>query len=137
MLIRHEGFRQFPYKCSEGYLTIGVGRCIEINGITEHEAMYLLSNDIDNAIKDCEESFSWFKQLDEVRKDVIINMVFNLGLVNFSKFKKTIAYISRKEYDFAATEMLESEWSKQVGQRAVELSEMMRSGKYSSANTRH
>lgn len=50
-LIRDEGFRSKPYKCTAGKLTIGVGRNIEDNGITEDEAMYLLENDIASCIK--------------------------------------------------------------------------------------
>ena len=40
MLLRHEGLRTYPYKCSEDKLTIGIGRNLEANGISEEEAMY-------------------------------------------------------------------------------------------------
>ena len=39
MLLKHEGMRTFPYKCSEDKLTIGIGRNLEANGITEDEAL--------------------------------------------------------------------------------------------------
>ena len=35
MLVRHEGIRIFPYKCSENYLTISCGRNLETNGISD------------------------------------------------------------------------------------------------------
>ena len=45
-IIRHEGFRNKPYKCTANKLTIGYGRNIEDNGITKTEASVLLKNDI-------------------------------------------------------------------------------------------
>jgi lysozyme len=46
MLIRQEGNRKFPYECTAGKLTIGVGRNLDDMGLTEDEVLYLLDNDI-------------------------------------------------------------------------------------------
>ena len=45
-LIRHEGYRQFPYLCSAGKSTVAIGRNLDDRGISEEEAKYLLHNDI-------------------------------------------------------------------------------------------
>ena len=45
-LIRHEGYRQFPYNCSAGKRTIAIGRNLDDRGISEDEAKYMLRNDI-------------------------------------------------------------------------------------------
>uniref|UniRef100_UPI00398051FD glycoside hydrolase family protein n=1 Tax=Salmonella sp. s60093 TaxID=3159721 RepID=UPI00398051FD len=45
-LRRDEGLRLKPYRESVGVLTIGYGRNLEANGITEREAGFLLRNDI-------------------------------------------------------------------------------------------
>ena len=129
MLIRHEALRLKPYKDSVGKLTIGVGRNLDDRGITEAEAMLLLSNDIGDALADAKK-FSWFGQLDSARQDVIVNMVFNLGLTRFSGFKKMIAALEHGNYPEAADQMLDSKWARQVGLRASELSQMMREGRY-------
>jgi lysozyme len=55
-------------------------------------------------------------------------MIFNLGIARFSAFKKTISLIEEGSYSEAAQEMLDSRWANQVGSRANELSEMMRTG---------
>ena len=128
MLMRHEGLRLKPYKCSAGKLTIGYGRNLEDKGITNAEAEYLLTNDINDAIAECRDSFPWWKGLTNNRKMVIVNMVFNLGLSNFKKFKKTIQYIENEAYTTAAVEMLDSRWAIQVGARADELAHMMKEG---------
>jgi lysozyme len=65
-----------------------------------------------------------------VRKDVVLDMVFNLGLTRFHRFKKTIAAIKTKDWGKAAREMLTSQWANQVGRRARELAAMMNRGKY-------
>ena len=112
-------------------MTIGVGRLIDKRKggkISHDEAMYLLDNDIKAVIGQCDRAFDWFDELDETRKIVILNMVFNLGIDGFKKFKKTIQHIENKNYEEAAIEMLDSAWSIQVGRRAIELSQMMKDG---------
>ena len=127
LLIKHEGLRLKPYKDSVGKLTIGVGRNLDDVGLTEQEALYLLHNDINKAIKDAK-VYAWFDPLDDVRKMVVVDMIFNLGLTRFSGFKRTIKHIASRRYKEAAIEMMDSKWARQVGPRAIELSKMMSSG---------
>lgn len=128
LLIRHEGLRLKPYRCTAGKLTIGVGRNLDDRGISNDEAMLMLDNDIAQTIRECR-TFPWFENLDNVRQAVIASMVFNLGLTRFQKFRKTIAAIEAGDYDTAADEMMLSNWFNQVGRRGSELAEMMRTGR--------
>lgn len=131
-LRRHEGVASFAYEDTEGFITVGVGRCLDPErglGLSEDEIDYLLMNDI----KRCYDElgvFSWFHDLSQVRQEVLINMVFNLGLPAFLKFKKTMALVAEGRYEEASQEMLDSKWARQVKGRAIELSEMMRTGQY-------
>lgn len=129
MLTRHEGCSLKPYVDSVGKETIGIGRCLEDVGISKDEALYLLKNDITRCQLEAN-SFPWFKTIDDTRQDVVVSMIFNLGLGGFSKFKKMIDAIAANDFKTAAKEMLQSAWAKQVGKRAYELSEMMRTGSY-------
>jgi len=129
-LIRQEGLMLKPYKCIAEKLTIGVGRNLDDVGISKDEALYLLSQDIITARNELVRVFPWTLELDEVRFQTLVNMVFNLGISRLSKFTKTMSLIHDGEYDVAATEMLDSRWAKQVGNRAIELSEQMRTGSY-------
>ena len=128
MLIRHEGVRLKPYKDSVGKLTIGIGRNLDDKGITQSEAELMLTHDIQEVE---EEAFrlKWFLKLNEVRQDVILNMLFNLGTTRLLGFKKMIAAIERGDYERAADEMMDSKWASQVGSRATELAHMMKVGK--------
>ena len=90
MLKRHEGVRSTVYLCSAGYETIGVGRNISESGIglSEDEVDYLLENDIARVIKELSSEYAWFNDLDDVRKDAMIDISFNLGATRLRGFKK-------------------------------------------------
>jgi lysozyme len=132
MLIRHEGLRLKPYLDTKKKLTIGVGRNLDDVGITRDEAWALLNNDIARVRREVKRAFPWFSKVNPVRKDVVLNMVFNLGLQRFRGFRKAIAAIKAQDWDEAARQMLDSRWASQVGRRARELAAMMRRGKYES-----
>lgn len=129
-LLRHEGLRLTPYRCTAGKLTIGIGRNLDDCGISQKEAYVLLENDILNCEKQLlDEIPDIYNGLDEVRKSVLLNMCFNLGISALQGFKTTLSYIRSGDYERAANGMLASKWAKQVGRRAIELSELMRKGK--------
>lgn len=94
-LIRHEALRLFPYRDSEGLLTIGVGRNIEERGISREEALYLLDNDIRDHTAELIARFPVVDTLDPPRRDVLINMAFNLGIPRLAGFKRMWAAIER------------------------------------------
>ena len=131
MLMLHEGLELKPYQCTADKTTIGVGRNLQDVGITEDEAKYLLQNDIDRILKEVEH-WSFLEKLNEPRQAVILDMVFNMGITRFNAntWVKTFAAIQDNDWEKAANEMLESKWAKQVGQRAIRLSQMMRKGEW-------
>ena len=128
-LVRHEGLRLKPYRCPAGKLTIGYGRNLDDNGISKAEAYVLLENDIQNCERQLlDEIPEIYNGLDEVRKSVLLNMCFNLGIGGLLSFNNTLAFVKAGDWERAANNMLVSKWAKQVGRRAIELSEMMRKG---------
>ena len=134
-LIHHEGMptkngRCYLYDCPAGKKTIGVGRNVEDRGISTDEAFVLLDNDIADCITDLQCNMSFFAGLDDVRKAVLINMCYNLGISRLMKFKNTIAAIKDRNWNEAAIEMVNSNWADQVGVRAKELSRMMATGEW-------
>jgi len=129
-LVRHEGLRLKPYRCTAGRLTIGIGRNLDDCGVSQTEAYVLLENDIQNFEKQLlDEIPEIYNGLDEVRKSVLLNMCFNLGMGGLLEFNHTLAYVAAGDWERAANGMLASKWAKQVGRRAIELSELMRKGK--------
>ena len=129
-LRRHEGVKNTLYKCTSNKWTIGVGRNLEDVGLSEEEIDILLQNDITRTEELLDEYMSWWSDLDYIRQDAMINFVFNVGIGTAMKFKKAMTALEEGDYDVAADEMMDSNWSKQVGHRAIEVTEMIRTGEY-------
>jgi len=130
-----EGFSATAYRCPTGRLTIGYGRCVDPDepgtGITEEEAEMLLENDLvrfeamtRDVLRD-----TWHV-LDQVRREALIEMCFNMGPANLAKFKMMIASLAEEDFEGAAQEALSSRWAAQVGKRADRIAERIRSGVY-------
>ena len=132
MLKRHEGVRSHVYLCSAGYETIGVGRNISQSGmgLSDDEVDYLLENDIIRVVKELSSEYPWFKDLDDVRKDAMIDISFNLGATRLRGFKRALAAMEVADYTTAAKEFLDSKWSRDVKGRATELCYMVETGNY-------
>jgi len=128
MLKKHEGLSLKPYRCTAGKLTIGYGRNLDNNGITEEEAELLLIADILIAEREFHEIFKDFATYSDNRRAALVDMIFNLGKSRFLKFRKTIGLIRAGDWESAAGEALESRWADQVGDRAVEIANILRKG---------
>lgn len=128
LIIKHENIRLKPYVDTTGNTTVGIGRNLSAKGISYQEAIYLLSNDIDECINDLLKIFPNFVQIGEVRQVALVDMRLNLGPAGFRGFVKMIGAISAYKWDIAVKEMRDSLWAKQVGYRAEELVEMMEIG---------
>ena len=129
MLLRHEDLRLKPYRDSVGKLTIGIGHNLDDNGISKAAAYFIFREDISAAINGVLRALPWISLLDEIRRAVLYNMAFNLGVSGLLGFKRMLAALDRKDYEEAAREMLDSKWAVQVGSRADELANMLRTGK--------
>ena len=122
----HEGFKPSVYQCSQGFDTIGYGFAVKDLEIDEDIAELILMRKIDKLQKRISSTFSWWIDSDQAIKDVVTNMCYQLGVLGFSKFKKTIYYLETEQYEEASFEMLDSLWAKQTPNRAKELSEEVR-----------
>lgn len=127
-ILKHEGLRLKPYKDTQGLLHIGIGRCIELNGISKDEAIFLATNDINGATKDLSDCFPWFKDLSDNRQMALIDMCFQLGILKLLEFKEFITSMSIGNFEQAATDAMDSLWAKQAPYRAKEVTEMIRNG---------
>jgi len=104
------------------------GRNLDDVGISQDEADLMLANDIKVATIRLESTFPWTVGLDDVRKAVLVNMTFNMGIHGLAQFKDTLAKVQAGDYAGASQAMLQSGWATQVGPRAQRLSIQMESG---------
>lgn len=144
-LIRDEGFRAMPFLNESGKLITGIRRNLDDCPLTPDEiavvghdgrsekitleaASYLLGNDIRRTCEALNHSFPWWRELDEVRRRVLVNMAFYHGVSGLLGLHTTLGWIKQGHYASAAGEMLLSVWAEQVGDRASRLARMMRTG---------
>ena len=131
----HEGYRNKVYLDSLGKRTVGVGHlCVEDHWedhkeYSEKYLMKVLKDDLKNAIEGAERLCSDCPVLDDLAKETIIEMIFQLGETGVSKFRNMWKALKQTppQYGVAATEMLDSRWAKQTPNRAKEMSDHMRS----------
>ena len=126
LIKKHEGFRTYPYRDSVGKLTIGYGRNLEDRGINKDEATYLLESDVSDFTQQLKDRLYWFDSIHENAQLVLIDMAFNMGLNGLLSFHQTLEHIKNENYKAASITMLQSKWEKQVGNRAIELSEILK-----------
>ena len=129
-LRRDESSRNFPYVDTTGNTTIGVGRNLSTVGLFDNEIEALLTNDVARAIQVLTTRLPYFTELDPVRQGVLINMCFNLGFAGLEGFPKMLAAVAHGDWATASSEMLNSTWAKQVGDRANRLAQQIVSGQW-------
>lgn len=139
-LAKHEGNRPFVYddltgkpiaeaSFVRGLPTIGVGRNLAGKGLSEDEIRYLLDNDI-NDCATLAHGYAWFAQLDAVRQNAVVELLFNLGPKRFAGFKKFINFMNEGRFAQAAEELKDSAWWSQVKGRAQTIYDMIMKGEW-------
>ena len=111
-----------PFTVGFGF-THGVTPDSRMNRITAERRLEQEILDVDRALSNV---LSWYKDASFVTKTVLLNMAFNMGVKGLLGFRNTLTFISQKNYEQAARNMAQSLWAKQVGKRATELMERMR-----------
>ena len=127
-IMRCEGYKQFPYADTTGHITIGYGRNLYKEGVSQLEATVMMQFDIHTVIKSLQE-YSWFNDNPFDVQMALANMGYNLGIEGLLEFKEMIAALEAKDYAKAASEALNSKWAEQVGQRAKDVAVMIREAK--------
>ena len=131
----HEGFVPRTYADSLGKRTIGYGHlCVEPEQwdddkeYTKEELNVVFEKDFNEALKNAEHLIS-DRSINDTSKEVIIEMVFQLGIGGVGKFKNMWSALDREDYGEASFQMLDSLWAKQTPARAGKLAGKMRAAK--------
>lgn len=149
-LTRHEGKRSGVYKDIKGIPTIGIGLNLrrpdaraKVEGVgadfdsilagtselTNAQISRLFKEDVATSILAGRSIVKNFDELGDVRKRVIVDMAFNLGVTGLLKFKKMRAAVEAKDFTKAGAEMVDSAWYRQVRSRGKTLVDMMTGGR--------
>lgn len=122
-----EGWRATLYPDSLGIPTIGYGRNMT-KPISKAVGELMLEEDLREAENAVATMIPVSAKLDLVRRSVLVEMAFNMGITRLLEFKKMLFAVISEQWEVAAKEMLDSKWARQVGGRAKRLAEWMRSG---------
>ncbi len=128
LIVKHEGYRNFPYLDTLGHVTIGVGYNLSDRGLPDSWINEQLQDDMDYFYKELNTNFPWFERLNDARQMALVNMCF-MGFKKFLSFKKMLAALGKQDYHRAAQELLDSRYAEQVGTRAKELAFILQYGK--------
>ena len=134
-LIIDEGQVNEIYNDHLGYPTFGIGHLV-LEGDAEHGASVgtpvteervkaCFEKDVETVIGDCIILHDAWDGYPEEAKQVIANMMFNMGLTRLSKFKNHNAALQSGDWKGAAVEGRDSRWYKQVTNRAERLMERL------------
>lgn len=146
MIEKHEGKRDKVYSDTLNNPTIGIGfnlnrydarEKIEALGLsydeikkgnqslTDKQIYSLFKDNLNEAINISQSFLPNFNEHPAKIQEVIIDMAFNLGSNKLAGFKKFREALLNKDYKVAADEMINSEWYGQVGNRSIELENIM------------
>ena len=113
----YEGYKDSLYKCAQGFNTIGYGTNLDA-GIDKVEAEFLLIHRIKKAQNDIERMRPEVQQLNNNRKNAIIDMTYNMGAASFTRWETFFLAIKESRFQDASKIIRESKYAKQVGKRA-------------------
>ena len=123
----NEGFSSKPYKDQLGYLTIGYGHLILPNEnillkkqIHKKELEEIFEKDFNKALSKFNNTFKSFT-LNEKESDLLIEMIFQLGIKGCLKFKNLIKNIKKGNKHLVCFDMMDSLWYKQTPNRVKNL----------------
>jgi len=119
-----------------GYPTFGIGHLVKESdpeqgqslgtAVSSERVAEAFESDIQSVLRDCNILYSDFHNLPEEAQQVIANMMFNLGRPRLSKFAGMKRGVDARDWNQAADEMVDSNWYRQVTNRADRLVERIR-----------
>jgi lysozyme len=129
-LERDEGRKAKGYKDSKGIWTLGVGHNVEHGPpIPETAIDIILENDVAMVEAELYRRIPWAKSLDPVRRGVLLNLGFNIGIPGMIRANpKMLAAVKRNDWNNAALELLDGPYKDQVGDRAIRLAVQLETG---------
>ena len=127
ILRRDEGWALRPYTDTRGHLTIGCGHNLDVP-ITNAAVLQILRDDV-AAVREQLERYRWFLNLDTVRQGALINAGF-MGVAKLLGFRRMIDALDRGDWQAASVELLDSDYARQVGQRAHRLAAQLATGEW-------
>ena len=123
-----EGVRLKPYTDTRGKLTIGCGRNLTDDGISEDELELLLRNDVNHAAVIAASQFNFDATISDARKAALVNLAFNLGEGTLAKFDTFTMYVTQRQWELAADDLAKTAYAQEVPARSERICNALRNG---------
>lgn len=131
-LIDEEGVCLFAYPDAQGFTTIGIGHLIDHRkggSIDIDTAYYILNKDIDEKCRQLDVYIHWWRDHNEVRQRLMVDLAFNLGIEGLLRFHNTLQCWQSGDYDGAANHLLDSKVAREQNiDRYQKLAQMLKTG---------
>ena len=124
---KNEGYSNKPYKDQLGFYTIGYGHLIRKNENRYFYKIYskkhfenIFELDFKRSVDDYYKKF-YNKKHKQHEKELLVEMIYQLGIKNVTKFKRFHLNLEKKQKYMACLEMMDSLWYKQTPMRVENL----------------
>ena len=131
-----EGVKYEIYLDHLGLPTFGIGHLVLDSDaesgqgvgtpVSESRVNECFDKDVEVVLSECRILYPYFDDLPDEVQQIIANMMFNMGRPRLSKFKGMKRNVDARDWMGAATEMVDSQWYRQVTNRADRLVTRMR-----------
>jgi lysozyme len=132
-LIKDEGWKNKVYRDGIGIATWGVGFNLN-EGFYDEEINFCLDFRIKRFTTDLFQALPWAEFLDDVRRNALLNMAYNLGVPRLLQFKKLLQALQLQDWHQAKMECLNSIWHSQVPARSSRIADEFLTGVVSNAS---
>lgn len=88
-------------------------------------------NDVNLVKRGLDSAIPWWRKIDDVRQDVLVNMAFNLGVGGLMEFHDMLKDASLGMWSACAAEILDSKAARELPARYGRLAEQMKCGERS------
>lgn len=117
-----------PGMVCHGHPTVGFGLALDVDPLTEVEAVGLLQTRVDAHAAKTLADMPWIATLSDARQRALIEMAYNLGDAGLSDFATFLSLMRTGRFEEAATDLAGTKWAKQVGNRATRIVGQIRNG---------
>lgn len=121
-----EGERLSPYRCTEGFLTVGVGHNLDAKPISKRASQVILEDDVADVLAELDRALPWWRGLPARRGEALVYMGFQLGVPGLVKFRKMLAALQAGDGVEAQKQALDSRWADQTPARARRIAAMLK-----------
>lgn len=119
-----------PGTLVKGHPTIGYGIALDVNGISQAQALSLMHESEDDMWSQLVTAMPWAANLDPVRQCALLSMAYNLGIQGVLNFPNTMNCLRTGQWAGAVANLQQSRWWNQVGQRAQRIAQMFLTGQW-------